>query len=138
MSTEHILVPKAKYEKLLQKYNSSLKNTDKENQPSGKNQDEEIPKGVEPAKKFTERNDVTDQDHNSDFVDGDNNSARTIEEIISNHENFLPPGLPVQRTKKIRKRTVDKKDSITNKRDAVIAKRRNKPYSVIAKKWMSL
>lgn len=139
MSTEHILVPKAKYEMLVQKYNSSLKPsaTDKENQG------EEIPKGVEPAKKSTERNDVPDQDHNSDFADAlkmdmssenkTHETQRSLEEIMSNHENFLPPGLPADLKEK-KRLNLKKMDNVKPKP----GKRRNKPYSVLARKWLSL
>jgi len=129
MSIEHILIPKAKYEKLMDKYNASLK---QDSDPSGnngyktvKNQEKhysepEIINKTDLSLREINKSIDTESEDNDETV-----GTRTLEDIISSHEKFLPPGQPAERT--------STRKHVKNKR-----KPRPVPYSLISRKWVTL
>ena len=114
---------------LMAKYNSSLKTpgTDKDNQVKNEETDK---KELQAVSKEPETNLDASLDVKKDTTEEVHNEAslpRTLEDVIFNHDKFLPPGHPVERT--------NKRHGLKSKS---VKKVRTKPYNVIAKKWMTL
>lgn len=184
MATEHILIPRQRYEQLLarmtqksdgqeaqvsagaetqsRRITPQLVNDDKDQPPSERKKKEHIFKDSTTAN-LTQSNDdkrsdekvlTNDKQHHeqgnaeNQMQDGEEHQ-RSLEEIQQNHRSLLPPGkllIENQKSdKKIKERQKNK--TISNKRDNANLKinkkneklkTKTKPYSVLARKWISL
>lgn len=160
MSSEHVLIPKERYEKLLSRmlHKEQLSEKKKSDNVGGTHQDVNAESINSPQHEA--RDDNTSLE-GSDFprAEGANRKAgpeggRTLEDIQANHAAFLPPGEePAVRhpssegivrgspAEKIAKRKVKKMNSEKNfddKKKHKNVKRAGKPFSVLGKKWVSV
>ena len=126
MSSENVLIPKSRYDKLVTQ--ASKQQVIEKNLPeetvqgsSGGLESKRVPISVTALKRDIQE--IPDEEHDavqrtSDSGNKENRKQRSFEEIIGNHEQFLPPGQQVKSALKIHDRdntmdTVPKKSQGT-------------------------
>ena len=159
MSSENVLIPKSRYDKLVTQ--ASKQQVIEKNLPeetvqgsSGGLESKRVPISVTALKR--DILEIPDEEHDavqrtSDSGNKENRKQRSFEEIIGNHEQFLPPGQQVKSALKIHDRdntmdTVPKKKPRNNSRNHVsfkintkkVKRQRAKPYSKISRNWVSV
>ena len=159
MSSENVLIPKSRYDKLVTQ--ASKQQVIEKNLPeetvqgsSGGLESKRVPISVTSLKRDIQE--IPDEEHDavqrtSDSGNKENRKQRSFEEIIGNHEQFLPPGQQVKSALKIHDRdntmdTVPKKKPRNNSRNHVsfkintkkVKRQRAKPYSKISRNWVSV
>ena len=159
MSTENVLIPKSRYDKLVTQ--ASKQQVIEKNLPeetvqgsSGGLESKREPKSVTVLKRDMLK--IPDEEHDavrrtSDSGNKENRKERSFEEIIGNHEQFLPPGQHVKSGLKIydwedTMDTVQIKKPRSNSSNHVsfkikkkkVKRQRAKPYSKISRKWVSV